>query len=112
LKGSAVVNAAAAYVTGGTSIGSNAQLNTTSGTFTGSYPAPDPYASVPVPSYSGCDQNNFSMTAGRSQELSPGASGVYVFCNGIDLKGGASLTLDPGIYVIDRGVFTLEGNST
>lgn len=112
MHGGATINATAVYITGGASIPNNATLNATNGVFTGVNPAPDPYINVAVPSFAGCDQNGFSLTAGGSQEISPNASGIYVFCNGIDLKGGASLTLDPGIYIIDRGVLTLEGNST
>jgi hypothetical protein len=35
-----------------------------------------------------------------------------VFCNGLSLVGAASLTLGPGIYVVDRGSFSMAGTST
>jgi hypothetical protein len=75
-------------------------------------PADDPYADVQIPSYSGCDQTNYSLTAGQSKTFSPGASGVMVFCNGFSLAGGARVTLNPGVYVFDRGSFSMTGNSS
>jgi hypothetical protein len=74
-------------------------------------PASDPYADVSIPSYSGCNQTNFSLSGGASKTLSAG-SGAYVFCNGLSLSGGASLTLNPGIYVINQGSFNLSGGTT
>ena len=61
----------------------------------------DPYASVPQPSYSGCDYNNTSI--GRSsglQYLSPG-----VYCKGLAFTNDAIVTMKPGVYIIDRGTF-------
>jgi hypothetical protein len=31
---------------------------------------------------------------------------------GIEVAGGATLNLDPGTYILDRGNFTVSGNST
>lgn len=112
MTGTSSITAAAAYVTGNTSIGNNASLTTSNGTFTGVNPISDPYANVNIPSYSGCDQTNFSLTAGQSQTINAGASGTYVFCNGLSLAGGSSLTLGAGTYIIDRGTLNLVGNST
>ena len=67
---------------------------------------------IPIPSYSGCNQTNFHLSGGTSQTLSVGSSGVYVFCNGLNLSGSASLTLNPGIYVINGGSFNLSGGTT
>jgi Flp pilus assembly protein TadG len=111
MSGGAIITASAAYITGGDSLSGGAKLNTTSGVHTGATPISDPYANVPVPSYSGCDKQNFSMSGGASNELAAGAS-PYVFCNGLSLSGGSSLKLDPGIYVIDRGSLSISGNST
>ena len=112
MSGGARINALSAFITGNYSTSGGATLNTTNGTFTGVAPIGDPYANVSIPSYSGCNQTNFHLSGGASQTLSVGSSGVYVFCNGLNLSGGASLTLNPGIYVINGGSFNLSGGTT
>ena len=112
MSGGASINAVSAFITGSYSTSGGASLNTTKGTFTGVAPASDPYAGVSIPSYSGCNQTNFSLSGGTPLTLSAGSSGVYVFCNGLNLSGGASLTLNPGIYVINSGNFNLSGGTT
>jgi Putative Flp pilus-assembly TadE/G-like len=112
LKGQATINALAAYIDGNYTTSGQASLNTTQGTFTGAAQANDPYADVSIPSYSGCDQKNYSLTGGAQQTLTANSSGVTVLCNGLSLTGGSSLTLPAGIYVIDGGGVTVSGNSS
>src|SRR5690348_15499399 len=64
---------------------------------------PDPYASLTMPSFSGCDQNNFHT--GQTQTLNPG-----VYCGGITLTGGANVTLNSGTYILDSGDLKVAGN--
>jgi hypothetical protein len=111
MSGGASVNAFSAYIVGNYTLSGGASLTTTKGTFTGVSPISDPYASVPIPSYSGCNQSNFNLSGGASLTLSAG-SAPYVFCNGINLSGGASLTLNSGVYVIDRGSLNISGGTT
>lgn len=112
LTGSAQINANAAYIVGNYTTSGQAALNTTQGVHTGVSGASDPYADVQIPNYSGCDQNNYSLSGNQSQTFTPGASGVMVFCNGLSITGGSTVTLNPGIYVIDRGSLSVSGNST
>jgi Flp pilus assembly protein TadG len=112
LKGQATINAQAAYIDGNYTTSGQASLNTTQGTFTGAAQANDPYADVAIPSYSGCDQKNYSLTGGAQQTLTANSSGVTVLCNGVSLTGGSSLTLPAGIYVIDGGSLSVSGNSS
>ncbi len=65
-----------------------------------------------IPSYSGCNQNNYSLTGHGSQSFSPGVSGVWVFCGGLSITGNSSVTLQSGTYVIDGGRLTVEGGSS
>jgi hypothetical protein len=109
LNGGATMNAASAYIVGGIN---GTGLTTSNGTYTGVNPVLDPYANVAVPAYSGCDQNNYNVNSGASETLQPGASGIYVFCNGLALTGGSSLTLGAGTYIIDRNNLSISGNST
>ena len=100
LTGGATINASVAYVVGGVS---GTGLTATNGVNTGVDPLIDPYLTAAVPTYSGCDSNNYKVTGGASETKSVGSSGVYVFCNGVTLLGGSSLTLGAGTFIIDRG---------
>ena len=112
LNGQATINANAAFISGNYTTSGQASLNTTVGTFTGAAPANDPYADVPIPSYSGCNQTNYSLTGNRSDSFSPGSSGIMVFCNGLSVSGGSSVTLAPGTYIINGGDFSIAGGSS
>lgn len=65
---------------------------------------PDPYASLTMPSFSGCDQANFHTA--QTQTLNPG-----VYCGGITLTGGANVTLNSGTYILDSGDLKVAGNA-
>ncbi|MDE2165947.1 MAG: pilus assembly protein [Alphaproteobacteria bacterium] len=66
---------------------------------------PDPYASLTMPSFSGCDQHNFHTA--QTETLDPG-----VYCGGMMLTGGANVTLNPGTYILDSGDLKVTGNAT
>ena len=109
MNGNASINAAAAYVVGGISGGG---LTTTDGIYTGTNPTNDPYAGVAMPSYSGCNQNSYKLTGNKTDSVSASGTTPYVFCNGLAIMGGSTLTLGPGIYVIDQGTLDLKGGAT
>lgn len=111
LVGGATTNAYAAYISGDYSTSAQGALNTTSGTHTHAAPTDDPYADVQIPSYSGCSQNNYSLNAGQSKTFRAGPSPM-VFCNGFSISGGSRVTFDPGVYIFDRGSFSITGNSS
>lgn len=101
-SGNASITAASICVVGGVSV---------DGTVT---PAPepacapiaDPLAGLAAPAYGACDHNGYSASGG-TRTLSPG-----VYCGGIELKGGASGTFQPGIYVIKDGPLKTSGGSS
>jgi len=66
---------------------------------------PDPFAALPMPVVSGCDEHNTQMTNG-THILSPG-----VYCGGIRALAFADVTLLPGIYVIKDGDLELQAHS-
>jgi len=112
MTGGAIIDAGAAYITGGVSTSGGAALETTKGTYTGTPPINDPYAYNNIPSYSGCAQNNYSNNSSTPVTINATGTTPYVFCNGLNLTSHASLTLGPGVYVIDRGSFSMGGQST
>lgn len=74
----------------------------------GATAVPDPYAKIPFPSYTACDERERGLVInGGAETLSPGT-----YCGGIRLKGQAKVTLNPGIYVMVNGSFWVDGGST
>ena len=72
--------------------------------FVGASPRPDAYASLPAPTYSGCNFNNYKLTGG-SATLNPG-----VYCGGIFILGGKA-TFNPGLYIVNGGGLSILGGS-
>jgi Flp pilus assembly protein TadG len=65
----------------------------------------DPYAGVPLPKFSGCNQTNFS--AKTAVTISPG-----VYCGGMQLNAKAAVTMNPGVYILDQGSLTANGQAS
>jgi Flp pilus assembly protein TadG len=103
LVGGAEITTDSANIVGGVSGMSG--LTTVNGVRTGAVPVADPYANVALPSYQGCDHSNFSAKSGVT--LSPGT-----YCGGIKVNAGASVELNPGVYVLDQGSLSVAGNAT
>ena len=101
--GSATVSADFVGVVGGT--GSTSGITATNGIRTHISPVVDPYADVPAPAYSGCNQTNF--TAHNTVTINPG-----VYCGGIGVNANGVLTLNPGMYILDGGGLTVNGGAT
>jgi len=100
--GSAKLTALSVGVVGGISGG--AAITTTAGVMTGVSPIEDPYAKLAIPPYSGCDEHNF--TAKTKVTITPG-----VYCGGMKLNAGADVTLNAGVYTIDKGDLTVNGGA-
>lgn len=65
----------------------------------------DPYAYFSPPAFSGCDQKNYS--ANSSKTIDPG-----VYCGGINLNAKANVTMSSGIYYLDGGSLSVNGQAT
>lgn len=102
--GSVTLSALSIGVVGNTSLG-GANVTATQGIQTGLAPISDPYADVSVPSFGNCTENKFS--AHSTKTIDPG-----VYCNGFSVNAGAHLTLNPGVYYLDRGSFSVNGGAT
>lgn len=101
--GSAKVSALSVGVVGGVSPGSEG-LTADFGIRTGIRPVVDPYKDVQMPNVGACTQNNYK--ANNSVTIDPG-----VYCGGIDIHAGATVTLNPGIYFIDGGELLVNGKA-
>ncbi len=69
-------------------------------------PEPDPLAGLAAPTFSGCTYTNFNVPGG-TVTLAPG-----VYCGGIKITGGASVTFMPGLYVLYGGGLSQSGGGT
>lgn len=105
VTGGAVLNTQFVSTSGRTSTSNGGVINATSGIKTNQAAVADPYASVAAPSFSGCNYNNksFGHNASR-QTANPG-----VYCNGLAFTNDAIVTMNPGVYIIDRGTFDVGG---
>lgn len=66
----------------------------------------DPFASMSPTTPAACTYNNFSQSGG-TYTLSPG-----VYCGGLNLTGGPTVTLNPGTYVIRNGQLKMSGGGS
>ena len=98
IAGSSTLSTHSLYTAGNYVQSGSSSLTTTEAAVTNGAQISDPYASLAVPSYSGCNQNNYS--ANNTATINPG-----VYCNGMDFKSNAVVTMNPGVYIVDRGDF-------
>lgn len=101
--GSAKVSALSVGVVGGITPGSYG-LTADKGIATGILPVDDPYKNVEPAAAGACTEQNLQITT--SMALQPG-----VYCNGIAIHSGATVTLNPGVYYIDGGDLVVNGNA-
>jgi hypothetical protein len=104
LTGNATVTAATLTLVGNYSVNNNATLTVSGAKTTGGAATPDPYANVSVPSPGSCaSTNSWNGTA----TISPGT-----YCGGFTLTAGATVTMQPGVYVINGGSFSVAGHAS
>lgn len=68
---------------------------------------PDPYADLDIPDdYDavGCDENNYRINS--DETIDPG-----VYCGGIRITSGPTVTMNPGVYYMECGDFTANGGN-
>lgn len=75
---------------------------------------PDPFATLAMPAIGGCDYNNkqYGQTGNQPAiTVVPNASGITVFCGGLEVKPQADVTFPAGIYVIKDKEFLIRAQS-
>jgi hypothetical protein len=106
VTGGAVLNTQSVSTSGSTATSNGGTINATNGIKNSQPAVPDPYAGVAMPSYSGCTFNNKVLASG-TWTLTPG-----VYCNGLSLGNGGTVTMNPGVYFINQGTFSVQGGVT
>lgn len=81
-----------------------ANITAAEGIRTGIGAIADPYANSNFPAFFACTEQNFK--ANNNVTISPG-----VYCGGISVNAGATLTLQPGIYYLDGGGLQVNGGA-
>lgn len=66
----------------------------------------DPFAGMSPTTAAACDHSSYT-NGGGSYTLSPG-----VYCGGLSLSGGPTVTLQPGTYVIRDGKMSMSGGGS
>ena len=76
---------------------------------TGQTATADPLASLPAPSTTG-----MAVQSSSKENISGGTTTLYPgrYIGGINVSGGATVNLQPGIYYLDGGGLNLSGGST
>ncbi len=109
-KGTSTTTASVINVVGGVDQTGGASVSPSP--TTGSAPVTDPLSNLPAPTYSGCDHTNFSASGG-TYTFSPRSGASYsVFCGGLSITGQATLTFNPGIYILNGGGFSSTSSNT
>jgi hypothetical protein len=104
IAGSADVTAPCIVSAGGTSVTADLTLTSCSAPMEEMPQAQDPYEDLPEPSQSGPCTSVPNGNPNDPKTLTPG-----VYCGGMSLSG--TVTLTPGVYVIDGGEFRINANA-
>ena len=72
---------------------------------TGQKAVANPLASIQAPSFSGCDYTNWSTSGNAAL-----THGVY--CGGISITGSGTITMGPGVYIMNGGGFSAGGSAS
>lgn len=105
LSGSANITSTFLKIVGSYRTSGGANITTTQGIATGISPVTNPIGTPQIPTYSSCNYTNYSSPSYGLVTLNPG-----VYCGGINVSGSASVTMNPGQYIIDGGSL-MVGNS-
>ena len=107
LQGGASLSARNIFLSGGYTLEAGSVMTASRHLTTHTPPVTDPYTRLEIPLYSGCTRTHYRLDQQKTETISPG-----VYCGGISVGGGATLNLDPGTYILDRGDFKVSGTST
>ncbi len=75
-------------------------------------PTPDPYAARVIPSFSGCNYSNLSYSGSETYTVPGGGATPTVICGNLDVSGSGTVVFNPGVYIFDRGSFSMSGSMT
>ena len=104
ITGNATLLAKNLSVVGNYSVSGGGTLTVTGAKTTGAPVMADPYANVATPSPGTCASTN---SWNQSATISPGT-----YCGGFSVNSQASITMQPGVYIINGGSFSVNGQAS
>ncbi|KLK91801.1 hypothetical protein AA309_18195 [Microvirga vignae] len=76
-------------------------------------PVADPYADVPEPVITGCDESDKVVSGLVETERTDPINGpIKIFCSGIEVEANTTAEFKPGLYVITGGELKVNNNAT
>src|ERR1041384_2973201 len=96
MTGGATIATNIAYLVGGVS---GSGLTAANGVYTGVDPLIDPYLNAAVPSYSGCDSNNYKATGGGGSSLTAAGGTTLILTTSVATKACANTKFDGGANI-------------
>jgi hypothetical protein len=119
VNGAATLTTTSASVGGSVSVTNSGRINGPGGTSivgtkniqTDQPPTVDPYANTPVPTGSGCKYGSPGkpLTLQHSNNGLQTLNGDGVYCGGLVMSNDAQVEMNPGVYVINGGSFSIGG---
>ncbi|MCW5749858.1 MAG: hypothetical protein KIT81_01825 [Alphaproteobacteria bacterium] len=105
LSGSSQLAANSLWMVGNYTKSGSAQMNLASAPMVNAWALDNPYADKTVGPTGTCAHNNYYVGSGNVT-MSPGT-----YCGGISIGSQATVALNPGTYVIDRGDFNVSAQA-
>lgn len=105
VTGNASLNAQSLYTAGGYSQGGSSTMTLAQPATTHSTALPDPFAGIAIPNAGSCNYNS-KRTDKQTTTLNPGT-----YCLGIAIGAQSKVAFNPGVYVLNRGDFAVNGQA-
>ena len=102
ISGTATLSATPIQVVGGYTTNGSVTISPIT---TGVSASTDPFASLPMPVFSGCTFTDYLSSGNGNLTLSAGT-----YCGGITITGKPTITFSPGVYVLYGGGLKLPSN--
>ena len=106
LSGSSELKAKSLSIVGNYTTTGTASVVVSGSKTTNASPVADPYANVATPSPSGTCAPVNSWSHSTTATINPGT-----YCNGFSVSGAAVVTMNPGVYVINQGAFSVTNGA-
>jgi hypothetical protein len=109
VTGGATLSAKSVSIGGGDTVNNGGSITPTTVVKTGQTAVSNPYSSEVVPTFTGCNygalpSSPYTVLGWQNPTLSPG-----VYCGGLSMGNGGAVTMNPGVYIIDGGSFSVGG---
>ncbi len=105
VTGNGALTAQSLYTVGAYSQGGSSTLTLSQPAATRMWPTPDPFAATAIPNPGSCNYNS-ARYQNQTVTISPGT-----YCLGIAIGAHANVTFNPGVYVLNRGDFSVNAQA-